>query len=556
MAYKNQQVINATGGAFTISNTTQREYVSLTHFAGANVVLNNNGISLNSPQNFQMKVDNDAFTTIMGDNNLYYHQNSWERVNIDKHIIIGDSIALTTNAYDNWNVAFADITSANTQPDTSAGGYPLLPGVPLDQVPKPAEDGKRLEDPSITELKTKINSDKILNDASWLSNKSPDLKAKVHSKLASDQSAAAKNITNSSKKTISGLKGSSTSTQNGQYTPNENKSKLADVIAETQTKLNDIERLMGEGGNWIENIARNKRVIVGAAVNNHPQAILNPIGRQVPSAVSVDENGITTKTAGIPEINEVDNASVFPCGNYNIEVGNRFSVKSGGGGLSFITTGSINLNSDVSLKLGGHQVVMSARDINLKGNDNVSIESDNLNLTSSNQIVLNGNVGVNSNMLVKGGIYVDGELYVNHITAPLEIQNTLPGFTSAGAFGFFIRDSSVEGKLTMDNASVTINGYGATLSFSEQPCVMKFTSNGLCVELLPHAHEFVNLPLTLTTSGDSSAQAAVRSSANSLAKSTPSKASGIANGNKYPIGSFNNTDLLDNNTSKSVFLFS
>ncbi|NBP04029.1 MAG: hypothetical protein EBU90_28835, partial [Proteobacteria bacterium] len=495
MAYKNQQVINATGGAFTISSTTQKEYVSLTHFAGANVVLNNNGISLNSPQNFQMKVENDAFTTVMGDNSIYHNQNSWERVNIDKHIIVGDSIALTTNAYDNWNVAFADITSANTQPDTSAGGYPLIPGIPLDSIPKPTVNGEYLEDPSITELKTKVNSGGILNQPSWISdsNKNTTLAAGNNTTLQSQYNSSSSSITSNAKNSINNLQGSSPSTQNGKFTKNEDKSKLADVISNTQNKLNNIERLMGEGGNWIENVARNKRVVIGAAVNNHPQAIVNPIGRQVPSAIQVGGDGITTKVAGVPEVNEVDNASVFPCGNYNLEIGNRFSVRSGGGGISLTTAGSVSINSDVTLKLGSHQVIIGARDINLKGNDNVSIESDNLNLTSSNQIVLNGNVGINNNVLVKGGAYIDGELYVNHITAPLEIQNTLPGFTSAGAFGFFRQGTSFDAHITLNHVSCTTSdGENSWITITNQPCTITFDAqNQLCVELTPHAHEFV-----------------------------------------------------------------
>ena len=45
---------------------------------------------------------------------------------------------------------------------------------------------------------------------------------------------------------------------------------------------------------------------------------------------------------------------------------------------------------------------------------------------NNRQILVDGNLGVNQNVVIGGGLHVEGELSVHHITAPVEIQETEP----------------------------------------------------------------------------------------------------------------------------------
>ena len=64
---------------------------------------------------------------------------------------------------------------------------------------------------------------------------------------------------------------------------------------------------------------------------------------------------------------------------------------------------------------------------------------------------------------------------------------------------------------------------------------------------------FPNIPLSLTeSSGDVSAQGALRTAAAGLNANSPVAAAGITNGSKYPKQPVNPESLIVNNSSKAV----
>lgn len=565
MSYRNQSVINSRGGAITVSNTENREYVSMNSYSGASQTLNGTGITTFSPNNSQKKTDNDDFEHIGNDKSSYVGGKKFDRVNSDYSMIIGDSVAMYTDSYGIWNDKFSQLATANLQPDIKKPVVPILPGASLDQTPPIFGDvgNKNATNPAITDLQNNIKSGKVLNDIAIpkidLSQKNiPSLsdiggiakkliadKISDSTKFVSGIISSVKNIPKLAEK----LQPTSPSTQGGNYEVNTAKDVLPDLITETQKELMPIESNLGDGGSMNINVARNARLVVGATVNNNPQATVDMVGRQVPSAVVISGDGITTAVAGAPEVTEVDNFSMFPCGTYTLEIGNQFNVKVGGGGINLITSGGVNIVTDTVIKIGSLQTIIGGDDVVIKGDKNVSIESSNLNITSDNQIILNGNVGVNSNMLIKGGAYVDGELCVNHITAPREIQQTLIGFTKEGARGFLRSGDKITGTIKISNIEQNDAPVTAVFPFEitldQQP--------GLAVELTPHGHEFPNIPLTLSE-GDPfagvSAQGAVRGAAEVMNFAVPAGAGGIDNTNKYPKTNTDAKAFLSNDSSK------
>ena len=103
------------------------------------------------------------------------------------------------------------------------------------------------------------------------------------------------------------------------------------------------------------------------------------------------------------------------------------------------------------------------------------------------QILIENSLGVNRNVIIGGGLHVEGETYVQHVTAPVEYQKTLP----TTAFGALV--SGVSYTATFAG---TINGNagvwdGTVTIQSSQPDI---------VAGFPHSHVFPNLPLTLLPS--------------------------------------------------------
>jgi hypothetical protein len=258
---------------------------------------------------------------------------------------------------------------------------------------------------------------------------------------------------------------------------------------------------------------------------------------------------MTTATGAAPKLVEVDNHSFFPCGHFTLEAGNGFNIKTGGGGINLSTCGSLNLQTDTIVKIGALQTVVGGKDIIVAGDTNVSITAPNLNLTSESQIFLNGNVGINQNLLVQGGGYFDGNVTCNSITAPQEIQQTLIGFTKEGARGFLRANDKITGKILIkqiEQNNVTVD---ATFDFE----ITLNTQPGLAVELTPHGHEFPNIPLQLIAGGgEVNANQAVRSAALAYNSVDAVVAAAINNVNKYPKSNTTYSPVNDSSQNANV----
>jgi len=286
----------------------------------------------------------------------------------------------------------------------------------------------------------------------------------------------------------------------------------AEILAAMQTpELTQIEQDMGPRGDRIINDAWNVTHTVGVVGNNLPQSYVVKQGREVPSAVTFgDKTGWGLAKKGVDEYNAVDNWSYSPIGTYTINVGNKFTVNAAGGGILLASKSRAKIHANQIIIGADTQTLITGADVVINGPENVTIQSNNLNLQSDNQIVMNGNVGMNNNLLLKGGAYLNGEVFINHITAPLEIQQTIPGFTKEGAFGFLRNGSYITTEINDIIPSFLWLVIPGLNDDEPIPCLIPYvpgqpsyliqkvqSSSSGCVELAPHAHEFPNLPLTL-----------------------------------------------------------
>lgn len=547
--YQNSTVITGGAGNIVMNHSDGREHIILGAYSGSQLTLNGPGVTLFSPNNTQHHTINDNFISVGRDNSTYVKGMNYIRAEKGISVIVGDTNAIQTDAFQKWNKQSSDYATLNCSPDVKKPVQPVLPGVPIESVPviNKTANITKVSNPAVTTLQNKSQNGQTRNDIAIPGDaltKKPnlgfikDLIAKSIKDKISDAAKLASNTVNQLK-TIAGMPASlasgltqqSPSTEGATAEPGPTPEQRAEAAAATQKKLIDIESQLGEGGDYVICASRNIRIVCGAAVNNNPQAYVDMQGRQIPTGVVVTESGITTATGAAPQLVEVDNHSFFPCGHFTLEVGNGFNIKTGGGGINLTTSGSLNLQTDSIVKIGALQTVMGGKDIIVAGDTNVSITAPNLNLTSENQIFLNGNVGVNQNLLVQGGGYFDGNLTCNSITAPQEIQQTLIGFTKEGARGFLRSGDKITGKIVIKQIEQYNTTVDATFDFeitlNQQP--------GLAIELTPHGHEFPNIPLQLLAGGgDVNANQATRTAALAYNSVDAVVAAAINNVNKYP----------------------
>ena len=117
---------------------------------------------------------------------------------------------------------------------------------------------------------------------------------------------------------------------------------------------------------------------------------------------------------------------------------------------------------------------------------------------NNRQVLVDGNLGVKQNIVVGGSVHVEGELSVQHITAPVEIQETEPVIVYGDLLDGLKFNATISNDLLIDKTgdakAVDVGG----------PCTITVTADsGLNkVRAYPHTHPFKNVPLKLMKDKD------------------------------------------------------
>ncbi len=278
--------------------------------------------------------------------------------------------------------------------------------------------------------------------------------------------------------------GLSPSSQDGSWLV-ENKKDLLKLKFES--KINDItaiEKQLGQGGSKIIQITKHKLETIGLVMNDLPNLRFDPIGKITNNEVIIAKEGVFISQKESPMMEYV-NVEDLPGGTYNLNVCNRWNVLVGSGGLALKSYGPVDIAGSIT-NLTGEQVnVSSANEINIIAKKRAYIQSDILVLrqTEGKQVLVDSNLGVTQNVAVAGSAHVEGELTVQHITAPIEFQET--------------EEVMLEGYV-LPNVN-----YHGVLDCGGDPCnfTLYFTEK-IPVNVGKHSHQFRNLPLTLMASAD------------------------------------------------------
>ena len=487
--YRNKFVLNQRAGALSFVNTTGTEQVRIDHNSGSNIAMTKVANVEIAANNKQTNVTNDQYSTVKNNNHVYIGGDHRENRIGDSYTLVGIKSKEQVEALKNWQESYRELANRNSQFMIERGGQSYPNGVSTQFA---SEVWVSNPNPTINQAKGVINND---FDPGELQTEKVKAKFKNIEFSPTSGPSASNPIPTIDIETGAGAAGTNTlfdgarsthsmSTEGIMYPPNAQYLNLEEDIKNTQNQRTKIEQQLGTGGKVSTTIFRDKQEVVGAAFNDYPSVRIDWKGRAQPVEVVVGKQTTFTNVGAVPHVEEVANDSVFPVGNYTIQAGNKFNVTVGSGGVQIKTGGAVDI-SGTTVKVSGHKInVQSKAGVNIASDEIIELQSPkNISLRSNKQIYIEPGLGVSNNIVVGGGSYTEGEVFVNHITAPVEIQRT--------------EEVELYGKFnTKNHHSLAIGEVNVAGSWRT---VYALPADNL-IKNYDHAHNFKNVPLRLTQS--------------------------------------------------------
>ena len=212
------------------------------------------------------------------------------------------------------------------------------------------------------------------------------------------------------------------------------KSDISKNIKEATKEANKYKDIMHQhekelgppGGNRTTIIAGNETVQVGLSVNKAKSYNVINNGTHVPSKVHIGEKNAL---AGSSKSNYVHGTNPLstPGGNYTLTVSNKMTVVVGAQGLDINTYGPVNISGGITRIIGPMVTIGSSTgQVSLEGK-HVQVTGDTIAMVptgGSNQVMVQGSLGVQANMVVAGGAHIDGDLSFTSGSCPSKVSRT------------------------------------------------------------------------------------------------------------------------------------
>ena len=503
--YRNKYVINQKGGTIEIVSTDNREKLKLTHYSGSFKEFNNEVNIELATNNNQKLVQGDEFFTVKGMKNEYVGRDFDQIINGDYYKKIGN---LNSEVQIGWRDLMETIADAKQlfeiqRAKTITDSNDFIKKTSADQ----SQSGEFGPCPLCKEPTTR---DQLWDNSYAFTSVTPDFEYKNgvnvfnHStKVTSTNSDTISkiilphtttNFLGSGACPVCGGSGFSPSSYNGEWLPQDKDTLIIDNFRLKVRELIDLEKQFGLGGSEIVNITKHKVENIGLIYNDFPSTRIDEIGKINNHEVKVFAKGVavTKKESPLIEYVHVDD---FPGGDLTQNISNKWNVLVGSGGVSLKSTGGVDIGGTIT-NIAGQQInVASEYETNISSK-RVTIAAEMLTLRNKNnrQVLVDGNLGVNQNIVVGGSMHVEGELSVQHITAPVEIQETEP----VVVFSKLLKDLEFDVEYVISSHTNTKTNVGTSTG------TIKLTtnSNNDLVEAYPHTHPFKNVPLKLMKDKD------------------------------------------------------
>lgn len=536
--YRNKYVLNQKGGAIEIINSDNKEIMKFTHYSGSFKEFNNHTTTELATHNDQKLVLEDQYLTVRGYQNMYVEHD------VDS-IIRGDSYRKIGNMKEEYMKKWYEIGSVisdykqlfeikrtaavkdnnrklTSSQQTKSGSHSACPVCAA----KVTTTGGHGTQEKYWHLNNKFNSTEVTQiragdkGQTWGPGEAAMLGGRMSStgqddgadkyqecKPRGEQTKALFKKAGSSGK-IFGDKcpccngsGKSPSTMDGSWSTESLKKDLDTYIKANIENLAKAEEKMGIGGSEIVDITKHKIETIGLVMNDFGNIRVDKVGKIHNNEIVVHKEGVFTNQEESPMIEYV-HVDDLPGGNYTLNVCNRFNVQVGAGGISMKSYGPVDIGGTIT-NISGNQVnIGSEFETNIDGGRRLNISADILCLRARNQkdktqdeqVLVDGNLGVKTNVVIGGGMHVEGEVSLNHVTAPCEIQQTeetdVTGTTLANRVVAWIPP----GRVLIGACCPVYNPLPIPVKANFGPA---FASDPNCVGVWSHSHLFRNLPLTL-----------------------------------------------------------
>jgi hypothetical protein len=488
--YRNKLVLNQRGASIDINNSTDREEIKISQYSGSNVTINNLVNSELATNNKQVKVLHDNFTTVGNTNSEYIAKDNDVRVGENSYEVKGFATDSQVSAMKEWVDIYKPHAENNARFEVQRGSI-AYPG----EISQPSA-GSRLPNPDLAQTPLIVNNKflgytkvpivtTLINEVSNyipVPSKGTTLAAKVTTPSLTDITDAFDRSTGTSAPGIAKYGPSvSSSTQGGSWQADPVKASVSTSILGLQNRLLEIESKMGNGGDSFTTIKRNRVENIGGVMNTYPSIRVDMEGKSVNTDVGVSTRGTYVHKDFVPVVEEVDNSSNFPGGNSSHFIANSYNVTVGSGGITHKTTGPVTVAGTSVKVIGTQSIISGSAGVSILSEKHVDILSDKIHLRSPRQVYIDTSLGVANNLVVAGGAFVEGELYVNHITCPVEVQET----QLATVYATPIKDAII-GYCFVDGGRRDVYGSG----------------NENTIKVADHSHHFYNVPLTLKNSNE------------------------------------------------------
>lgn len=511
--YRNKFVINQKGGVLEFVNTDNREILKMTHYSGSFKEFNNNAnIELASANDNKLVLE-DQFETVRGFKNSYVERDYDFIVRGDRFKKIGN---LNVGAMAQWrNVmsAVADVkqlfetkrsNSGNwTSPNQSRKGkfgpcpvcnpgssrsksYPHIMGTWINVAdPVPIVNIEKGHEPNKGKyVEPKVYPPNVMGGGSG-------------GTIFGDPCPAC------------GGSGTSPSSMDGNWSSEEKKqqAQFDRTVLDAVETLVDIERELGLGGNEDIHITKHKIETIGLVMNDFGSIRTDVVGKMYPNEMVVHKQGVfeNRKESPLTEYVHVDD---LPGGTYTLNVCNKYNVQVGAGGISMKSYGPVDISGTIVNTTGEQVNISSTNEINVDGGKRLSLIADIISIRQrkQDQVLIDSSAGVSRNLIVGGSSLFEGEVYLHHVTAPTEIQET----ENTTVFAKLLKDLKFEVYASWYNRS-----------HSHGMITLAADSNDDKVRCYDHTHHFKNLPLHLKDSNDDVRNAAKECNGNARGKAKP-----------------------------------
>jgi len=491
--YKNKVVINQRGASIDINNGTDDESIKISQRSGSNIGINNVVNSELATNNKQVNVISDDFKTVLGESTEFVGRTKNIRSGEDVYDMSGFNTQDELDAMEEWKELYRPVANLNSQFKIKRGGFSYPNGVETEK------KGDRLPNPVIGSRVFTVNNAFSGYDsgvAVRYSNKDEVASYLKVPDRGKTEPAKDWEITNIDVKNSAGNTGSqapgvmefgemaSAATENGSWDLNAEAQSIVAAISDVREDLLPVEQRMGNGGDRVLFTKMNKTEQVGGAFNDYPSIRIDEKGRSQPLELLVGNTGAFKNHDYVPHVEEIDNSSNFPGGEDSKTIGNRLMRKVGSGGIDIKTLGCVEIGG-ATLKGGFKKINLNAsHGLHIGSESNIEIQSlKSITLRTNRQVYVESSFGVKNNVIVGGGLFVEGETYVNHITAPVEVQQT-EDVTILGQFA-----TDFDRRLLI--AECEIGGaFYPVYALAKKDIIINY----------PHSHHFNNIPLRLVDS--------------------------------------------------------